>query len=113
MLLRVLFHGRSLQLHAAPGWAVGLGQYQSDVMATSVQSGQRVLRKDRRAGKDQAHGLALEFALRFDQFAANAGAFEQGQVFDKHLAHEVVHFVLNAHRHQAIGFVGLHLPMLI
>ena len=57
--------------------AVGLCQHQSDVVAASVQSGQCGLRKNRRAGKDQAHGLALEFALCFDQLAAYAGAFEQ------------------------------------
>ena len=77
MLLRVLLHGRGLQLHTASGRSVGLGQYQSDVMTASVQSCQRVLRKNRRAGKDQAHDLALDFALCFNQFAANAGAFEQ------------------------------------
>ena len=38
---RVLFDGRGLQLHAATGWAVGLGQHQSDLVAATMQSCQR------------------------------------------------------------------------
>jgi len=113
MLLRILFDGGGLHLHAATRGAVGLGQHQGDIVTAGVQSSQRLLGKDRRAGKDQAHRLALEFALCFNQLAANAGAFEQGQVFDKHLAHEVVHLVLNAHRHQAISRIGLQFTMFV
>ena len=90
----VLLHGRGLQFHAATGGAIGLGQHQGDVMASLVQCGQRRLGKRRGTGEHDAHLRALGFALGFEQLAFDAHAFERRQVLDKHLAHQVVHFVL-------------------
>jgi hypothetical protein len=44
-----------MQLHAAPGRAVGLGQYQHDLMAGGMQLRQRNAGKFRRARKNQSH----------------------------------------------------------
>src|SRR5690606_18296995 len=48
------------------------------------------------------------FAFLLAQLGANSVLFQRRQVFDKHLAHEVVHFVLDADRQKPVGveFVG-------
>jgi hypothetical protein len=81
-----------------------LRQDQCHIVIGSQQGGERSAGKFRGAGEHKAHESALEFALGFEQFAFDAHAFEHGQVFDEHLAHQVVHFVLYANGQQPIGF---------
>ena len=57
MALRALLDGRSLQLHAAPGRAIGLGQHQRHFMPRIDQGLQRHPRELRRARENDAHAL--------------------------------------------------------
>jgi hypothetical protein len=42
-------------------------------------------------------------APAWQQPGLDAVAFEVGQIVDEHLAHQMIHFVLDAHRQQAVG----------
>lgn len=66
VLQRALLDGRGLQLHAAPGGTVGLGQHQGDGKARSEQAFKGNARELGRAGKNDdqaAHGRVLEHGV--------------------------------------------------
>ena len=58
-----LFDGRGLQLHAAPGRPVGLGEHQGDSVASLVKRLQRAAGKLGRARKDQPQRASSRWAL--------------------------------------------------
>ena len=64
MVQRPLLDRRSLQLEAAAGRAVGLGQHQRQLVAGLVQRLQRCAREFRRAGKGQLHAALTCRAAR-------------------------------------------------
>ena len=57
MLQRALLDGRGLQLHAAPGRTVGLGQHQGDGEARGEQAFKGNARELGRAGKNDSHAI--------------------------------------------------------
>ena len=57
MLQRALLDGRGLQLHAAPGGTVGLGQHQGDGKARGEQAFKGNARELGRAGKNDSHAI--------------------------------------------------------
>ena len=100
--------GDGLQLHAAAGRPVGLGQHQrrsSKPAACSAR--QRDARELGRAGERDPHRRgrsgALLVARLLQHLGLDAVALERAQVLDEHLAEQVVHLVLDADRQQALG----------
>ena len=113
VLQRQRLHGGRLQLQAAAGRAVRLGQHQSDVETFGQQALQGRRGKLRRAGETRcawgrwpsgAVARGALFLARFLQhLLLDAVALERAEVFHEHLAQQVVHLVLHAHGGQAFG----------
>ena len=95
------FYRAGLELHAAAGGPVRLGQHQGDVVSGGDQGLQRGGREFRRTGEDQTHLHGL--AQAFFQLLFDAGLLQARQVLDEHLAFQVVHFVLDAYAKQPFG----------
>ena len=115
--------GDSLQLQAAAGRAVGLRQHERRPRSRAAwMAAQRGSGELRRAGKDdtqrlrcigqaacetrerQAPDNRLQRASRASSCLPRyASALQRRQVFDEHLAVQVVHLVLDAHGEQALG----------
>src|SRR6266850_6646844 len=70
----------------------------SDARARSANSGVPAKTRRRKAGRSG------RLAQLLGELGADALLLELRKVFDEHLALEVVHLVLNAHREQALRF---------
>jgi len=105
MLQRKLLDARCLQLHATSRRAIRLAEHQCNGVACGVQPFQRNPGKLGRAGKNDSQSLHLArfLAQCLEHFGFDAVALERRQVFHKHLAHQVVHFMLDTHRQQLLG----------
>lgn len=109
----------------APGGAIRLCQYECNLKSGSDQRVERNGRKFRRAGEQKFHVVSTlrspqlarvtkpnlpattavlhDLALLFLELGENALLLKARQVIDENLTLQVVHFMLNAHRQQAIG----------
>ena len=103
-------------LQAAAGGPVGLRQDQRDVVAGVEQARQRARGELGRAGEDEAQESGdgqARLAQLLGELRADALLLELRQVLDEHLALQVIHLVLDAHREQALRLERERLAVLV
>jgi hypothetical protein len=104
MLQRALLDGRGLQLHAAPGRTVRLGQHQRNFKTCSQQTLQGHARKFGRAGKNDFHGT---HKLKRQPPAARCSKMRLFEVNALIGEHDLLHHTLRVYVHMGTPSKGI------